>query len=111
MAFDPRNQFGVKGCKIAARRMGRRAGSVPRVSKRPTHKSAACLRARYCTIVKQRRYFFGPTANRLCADRTYITPSDKAGVAINNSPIELVAMCAYFRPAVMTSISPSSFER
>ena len=91
MAFDPRNQFGVKGCKIAARRMGRRA--------------------RYCTIVKQRRYFFGPTANRLCADRTYIAPSDKAGVAINNSPIELVAMCAYFRPAVMTSISPSSFER
>src|SRR5688572_21452077 len=62
-------------------------------------------------IVKQRRYFFGPTANRLCADRTYITPSDKAGVAINNSPIELVAMWAYFRPAVMTSISPSSFER
>ena len=54
---------------------------------------------------------FGPTANRLCADRTYITPSDKAGVAINNSPIELVAMCAYFRPAVMTRISPSSFER
>ena len=34
---------------------------------------------------------FGPTANKLCADRTYITPSDKAGVAINNSPIELVA--------------------
>src|SRR5262245_29730838 len=62
-------------------------------------------------IVKRRRYFFGPTANRFCADRTYITPSDKAGVAINNSPIELVAMCAYFRPALMTRISPSSFER
>ena len=36
-------------------------------------------------------HFFRPTANRLCDERTYITPSDKAGVAISNSPIELVA--------------------
>ena len=33
-----------------------------------------------------------PTANRLADERTYITPSDKAGVAISISPIELVAM-------------------
>ena len=33
---------------------------------------------------------FRPIANRLVAPRTYITPSDNAGVAINNSPIELV---------------------
>ena len=37
-------------------------------------------------------YFLCPIAKRLAADRTYITPSDKAGVAINNSPIEFVAM-------------------
>ena len=37
-------------------------------------------------------YFLRPIAKRLAADRTYITPSDKAGVAINNSPIEFVAM-------------------
>jgi hypothetical protein len=33
-----------------------------------------------------------PTANRLADERTYITPSDKAGVAISISPIEFVAM-------------------
>src|SRR5262245_3909238 len=52
-----------------------------------------------------------PTANRLCEERTYITPSDKAGVAISNSPIELAPRYSNFRPAAMTSISPSSFER
>ena len=50
-------------------------------------------------------------ANTLADDRTYITPSDSAGVAINSSPIEFVAMCANLGPAAMTSISPSSFER
>jgi hypothetical protein len=34
---------------------------------------------------------FRPIANRLDDERTYITPSDKAGVAINSSPIEFVA--------------------
>lgn len=33
-----------------------------------------------------------PTANRLADERTYITPSDNAGVAISISPIEFVAM-------------------
>ena len=32
-----------------------------------------------------------PIANRLAAERTKSTPSDNAGVAISNSPIELVA--------------------
>lgn len=49
-------------------------------------------------------------AKRLAADRTYITPSDKAGVAIKSSPIELVAMCSNSRPAATTIISPSSLE-
>ena len=35
-------------------------------------------------------YLFLPIANKLADDRTYITPSDNAGVAINNSPIEFV---------------------
>jgi len=34
---------------------------------------------------------FRPIANRLAEVRTYITPSDKAGVAISSSPIEFVA--------------------
>jgi len=54
---------------------------------------------------------FFPIANTLAAVRTYMTPPDKAGVAISSSPIELVATCANFCPAAMTSISPSSFER
>ena len=33
-----------------------------------------------------------PTAYRLADERTYITPFDRAGVAINISPIEFVAM-------------------
>lgn len=58
-------------------------------------------------------YFAGAalTANRLVADRTNITPFDSAGVAISGSPIELVATCLNVRPASMTSISPSSFDR
>ena len=35
-----------------------------------------------------------PIANRLAAPRTYMTPSESAGVAISSSPIELVAMCS-----------------
>ena|SRR6185295_735424 len=42
----------------------------------------------HCCLVQCLR----PTANRLADERTYITPSDKAGVAINISPIEFVAM-------------------
>lgn len=34
---------------------------------------------------------FRPTANRLFDERTYITPSDSAGVAMSISPIEFVA--------------------
>ena len=40
--------------------------------------------------------FFLPTANKLSAERTYITPSDNAGVAINSSPIVFVAMWENF---------------
>lgn len=35
---------------------------------------------------------FRPIANKLFDERTYITPSDRAGVAISISPIEFVAM-------------------
>src|SRR6185295_17724829 len=56
-------------------------------------------------------YRFRPIANKLADERTYITPSDNAGVAINNSPIEFVARCLNFSPAPMINISPSSFER
>jgi hypothetical protein len=52
-----------------------------------------------------------PIANRLPAPRTYMTPSERAGVAINNSPIELVARCSKVGPARTTSMSPSSFDR
>jgi len=41
---------------------------------------------------KPGNYFLRPIAKRLSAERTYITPSDNAGVAISNSPIEFVAM-------------------
>src|SRR5678815_6184212 len=54
-------------------------------------------------------YFLRPMANRLWDERTYITPSDSAGVAISNSPIEFVAMWLNFSPAEMTSISPVSY--
>jgi hypothetical protein len=57
------------------------------------------------------RYLFRPTANTLCADRTYITLSESAGVAINNSPIEFVPRFSNFRPAAITSMSPSSFDK
>ena len=52
-----------------------------------------------------------PTANRPPEDRTYITPSDSAGVAISSSPIEFVAMWRNSGPAATTMISPSSPER
>ncbi len=39
-----------------------------------------------------------------------MTPVDSAGVAINVSPIELVAMVWNVRPAPTTMISPSSLE-
>src|SRR5262245_9218419 len=68
-------------------------------------------RATRYRIVVLTRSHFRPTANKLDAERTYITPSDSAGVAISNSPIELVAMWLNFSPAEITSISPSSFER
>lgn len=55
--------------------------------------------------------YLRPIATRLDTDRTYITPSDSAGVAISSSPIELVAMCENVSPAPITSISPSSFDR
>ena len=61
--------------------------------------------------VKSVFYFFLPIAKRLAFERTYITPSDKAGVAISSSPIELVAMWLNFSPAETTSISPSSFDK
>src|SRR6185295_123511 len=56
-------------------------------------------------------YRFRPIANKLADERTYNTPSDSAGVAINNSPIEFVARWLNFSPAAMINISPSSFER
>ena len=46
----------------------------------------------------------------LAAERTYILPSDSAGVAISSSPMELVARCRNSRPAAITSISPSSLD-
>jgi hypothetical protein len=60
---------------------------------------------------KNTPYFFRPTANTLCAERTYITPSESAGVAINNSPIEFVPRNSNLRPAAITSMSPSSFDK
>jgi hypothetical protein len=50
-------------------------------------------------------------ADRLAAVRTYITPSESAGVAISSSPIEFVAICLNGDPAATTNISPSSLER
>ena len=41
-------------------------------------------------------YFFLPTAKTLSAERTYITPFDNAGVAINSSPIVFVAIWENF---------------
>ena len=44
------------------------------------------------------RYGLRPIANRLSDERTYITPSDNAGVAISISPIEFVADGVNFPP-------------
>jgi hypothetical protein len=55
--------------------------------------------------------FFRPIANRLAADRTYITPSESAGVAMRSSPIEFAPRCLNTGPAATTIISPSSLER
>jgi hypothetical protein len=52
-----------------------------------------------------------PIANRLLDDRTYMAPSDSAGVAIRSSPMAFVATCRNSRPAAITRISPSSFDR
>jgi hypothetical protein len=52
-----------------------------------------------------------PMANTADADRTYMTPSESAGVAMRSSPIRFVAISRNSRPAATTSISPSSFER
>jgi hypothetical protein len=66
----------------------------PRISKAPAQSTG---------------YRVAPIANRVCKPRTYITPRDRAGVAISSSPIALVAMWRNSRPAETTSISPSSF--
>ena len=55
-------------------------------------------------------YVLRPIANRLCTERTYMTPCDSAGVAINNSPMEFVAICLKVGPAWTTEISPSSLD-
>jgi hypothetical protein len=55
--------------------------------------------------------YLRPIAKRLRAVRTYITPSDSAGVAISSSPIAFVAISLNPGPAVTTRMSPSSFER
>ena len=52
-----------------------------------------------------------PIAKSVETPRTYMTPSESAGVAISISPIEFVAMCLNEAPASTTSISPSSFDR
>src|SRR5262245_46103539 len=52
--------------------------------------------------------YFAPMANSVLAPRTYITPSDSAGVAINVSPIAFVARSLKVVPASTTSMSPSS---
>jgi hypothetical protein len=56
-------------------------------------------------------YFFALIAETLVDERTNIVPFDRAGVAISSSPIELVARCLKVRPAWITRISPSSFDR
>lgn len=58
-----------------------------------------------------KRFYRLPMANRLEDPRTYITPSERAGVAITVSPTELVDKCTNVGPAWTTSISPSSFDR
>ncbi len=55
--------------------------------------------------------YLRPIANKLVDERTYITPSDNACVAISSSPIEFVPKCVNLSPAAITYISPSSFER
>src|SRR5690349_6564426 len=50
------------------------------------------------------RYRLRPTANRLDAERTYMTPCEMAGVAISNSPIEFVATWRNSGPARTTNI-------
>ena len=62
-------------------------------------------------IDRARGYVLRPIANRLCTERTYMTPCDSAGVAINNSPMEFVAICLKVGPAWTTEISPSSLDR
>jgi hypothetical protein len=52
-----------------------------------------------------------PMANSVDVARTYMTPSDSAGVAISISPIALVATSLKTGPASTTSMSPSSFDR
>jgi len=62
-------------------------------------------------IDRARGYVLRPIAKRLCTERTYMTPCDSAGVAINNSPMEFVAICLKVGPAWTTEISPSSLDR
>src|SRR3954465_8006113 len=52
-----------------------------------------------------------PTANSPRAVRTYIMPSDNAGVAISKSAIGFTASCLNSRPAATTIMSPSSLPR
>src|SRR3954463_7597966 len=52
-----------------------------------------------------------PTANSPRAVRTYIMPSDNAGVAISKSAIGFTASSLNSRPAAMTIMSPSSLPR
>lgn len=51
---------------------------------------------------------FLPIANKCCAPRTYMTPSESAGVAISDSPIAFVASALNSGPAARTMMSPSS---
>lgn len=50
-------------------------------------------------------------ANRWYWPRTYIVPSDSAGVAITTSAMSLVASASYLGPARMTKMSPSSLGK
>jgi hypothetical protein len=56
-------------------------------------------------------YLVRDTAIRLPAERTYITPSAIAGVAISRSPIANDPSFLNSRPAASTVMSPSSPER
>ena len=57
----------------------------PRMTRNTTKVLNSSLELKPCRYLR-------PMANKLEDPRTYITPSDRAGVAIKSSPMELVAM-------------------